>query len=53
MRNICQNNPTASNAETTEGYTGELVGLERVYEALEGRFDTAQLTEYENFYSLQ
>lgn len=50
MRNIRQNNPAASSAEITEGYTGELVDLERVYEALESRFDAAQLTEEEQDY---
>lgn len=38
--------------ETTlnEGYTGELVGLERVYAALDGKLDTAELTEDEQDY---
>lgn len=35
---------------TAEGYTGELVGLERVYAALDGRFDAGELSADEQRY---
>ena len=51
MQSISQDNPISSSAEIAEeGYTGELIGLERVYAALDGKFDAAELTGDEEDY---